>query len=35
LKAEYVDQQYNKFPVEDYRAGGKFNGYVVEAVVGF
>jgi len=35
LKAEYVDQKYTKFPVEDYRAGGKFNGYVVEAVVGF
>jgi hypothetical protein len=35
LKAEYVDQTYKKFPVEDYRAGGKFNGYVVEAVVGF
>lgn len=35
LKAEYVTQQYKDFPVADYRAGGQFNGYVVEAVVGF
>ena len=35
LKAEYVVQQYKNFPGADYRAGGKFNGYVVEAVVGF
>ena len=35
LKAEYVIQQYKNFPVADYRAGGKFNGYVIEAVVGF
>ncbi len=35
LKAEYVDQRYKNFPVEDYRAGGRFHGYVIEAVVGF
>ncbi len=35
MKAEYVVQKYNDFPVADYRAGGKFNGYVIEAVVGF
>jgi hypothetical protein len=35
LKGEYVIQQYKDFPVADYRAGGKFNGYVIEAVVGF
>jgi hypothetical protein len=35
LKAEYVDQQYKDFPTTDYRSGGKFNGYVIEAVVGF
>jgi hypothetical protein len=35
LKAEYVDQKYKDFPVNDYRNGGKFNGVVVEAVVGF
>ncbi len=35
LKAEYVTQQYNKFLVSDFRNGGKFNGYVIEAVVGF
>lgn len=35
LKGEYVVQKYNDFPTQDYRAGGKFNGYVIEAVVGF
>lgn len=35
LKAELVNQQYKDFPAADYRAGGKFKGYVVEAVVGF
>ena len=35
MKAEYVIQQYKNFPSADYRAGGKFNGYVIEAVVGF
>lgn len=35
LKGEIVNQQYKDFPVADYRAGGKFKGLVVEAVVGF
>lgn len=35
MKAEYVIQKYNNFPATDYRNGGKFNGYVIEAVVGF
>jgi hypothetical protein len=35
LKAEYVDQKYKDFVSTDYRSGGKFNGYVIEAVVGF
>ena len=35
LKAEVVQQNYKDFPASDYRAGGKFNGYVIEAVVGF
>ncbi|RZL98825.1 MAG: hypothetical protein EOO88_60210, partial [Pedobacter sp.] len=35
LKGEYVVQKYKDFPTQDYRAGGKFNGYVIEAVVGF
>lgn len=35
MKAEYVVQKYLDFPTTDYRAGGKFNGYVIEAVVGF
>lgn len=35
LKGEYVVQKYKDFPAQDYRTGGKFNGYVIEAVVGF
>ncbi|WP_442794486.1 hypothetical protein [Pelobium manganitolerans] len=35
LKGEYVKQQYKDFPVADYRNGGEFSGYVVQAVVGF
>lgn len=35
LKAEYVKQLYKDFPSADYRSTGKFNGYVIEAVVGF
>lgn len=35
LKGEVVNQNYNDFPVADYRNGGKFHGYVIEAVVGF
>jgi len=35
MKAEYVIQRYNSFRSTDYRSSGKFNGYVIEAVVGF
>lgn len=35
IKGEYVVQHYNDFPNTDYRNGGKFNGYVIEAIVGF
>jgi hypothetical protein len=35
LKGEYVIQKYKDFPTNDFRNGGKFNGYVIEAVVGF
>jgi hypothetical protein len=35
LKGEYVIQNYKDFPTADYRSGGQFKGYVVEAVVGF
>jgi len=35
LKVEYVTQSYKDFVTSDYRNGGKFNGIVVEAVVGF
>lgn len=35
LKGEYVNQQYKDFPTADYRAGGEFKGYVIQAVVGF
>ncbi|TDQ11435.1 hypothetical protein [Pedobacter metabolipauper] len=35
LKGEYVVQKYKDFPTADFRSGGKFNGYVIEAVVGF
>ena len=35
LKGEIVNQKYIDFPTSDYRSAGKFNGYVIEAVVGF
>jgi len=35
MKGEYVIQKYKDFPASNYRSNGKFNGYVVEAVVGF
>jgi hypothetical protein len=35
MKAEIVKQKYLNFPTSDYRSGGQFNGYVIEAVVGF
>jgi len=35
LKGEIVDQHYRDFPDADYRNSGKFNGYLIQAVVGF
>lgn len=35
LKAEYVVQSYNDFPATDIRSGGKFDGIMLEAVIGF
>ncbi|TCD23380.1 hypothetical protein EZ456_17395 [Pedobacter psychrodurus] len=35
LKGEYVNQKYKDFPTADFRSGGKFKGYVIQAVVGF
>ncbi|HEX6916034.1 MAG TPA: hypothetical protein VF145_12385 [Chitinophagaceae bacterium] len=35
MKAEYVTQNYNGFLGNDFRNGGKFKGYVIEAIVGF
>jgi len=35
MKGEYVVQNYKDFPTTDYRTGGKFHGYVIEAVIGF
>jgi hypothetical protein len=35
LKGEYVVQKYKDFPAADFRSTGRFDGYVIEAVVGF
>ncbi len=35
LKAEYVMQTYKDFPEYDLRHEGKFNGFVIEATIGF
>jgi hypothetical protein len=35
MKAEYVNQEYKDFLLTDYRAGGKFDGFVIEAAIGF
>jgi hypothetical protein len=35
LKGEISNQQYKDFATADIRNGGKFNGYVIQAVVGF
>lgn len=35
LKGEYVTQSYLDFPSTDYRNGGKFDGYVIAATIGF
>jgi hypothetical protein len=34
-KAEWVNQKYNDFPATDIRNGGKFNGFMIQGVVGF
>ena len=35
LKIEYVNQQYLDFAYNDIRAGGKFNGLMIETAIGF
>lgn len=35
MKAEYVNQQYKNFAQKDIRSGGKFDGYMAEASIGF
>jgi hypothetical protein len=35
LKAEYVNQEYKKFAATDIRNGGKFKGFMFEAVTAF
>lgn len=35
IKGEIVSQRYRDFPLNDYRNGGKFNGYLIQAAVGF
>jgi hypothetical protein len=35
MKAEYVTQQYLDFPTADLRNNGKFEGFVIEGVIGF
>ncbi len=35
FKAEYVTQKYNDFPINDRFDQGKFNGLVIEGIVGF
>ncbi len=35
MKAEYVSQQYKDFLTTDIRSGGKFDGLVIEASLGF
>lgn len=35
LKGEYVNQQYKKFASTDIRSGGKFDGFMIEASIGF
>lgn len=35
MKAEYVTQKYLDFPAADIRSNGKFEGFVIEGVIGF
>jgi hypothetical protein len=34
-KLEWVNQKYDNFPTTDIRNGGKFNGFMIQGVVGF
>ena len=34
-KLEYVKQEFTGYPANHLRHGGKFNGFMVEGVVGF
>jgi hypothetical protein len=35
MKAEYVQQKYLGFPTTDLRSNGKFDGFVIEGIIGF
>jgi hypothetical protein len=35
MKAEYVTQKYKDFPTTDLRSNGKFEGWVIEGIIGF
>jgi hypothetical protein len=35
MKVEYVDQQYKNYPTTNILNGGKFNGLMLEAAIGF
>ncbi|HTE30045.1 MAG TPA: hypothetical protein VK666_06710, partial [Chryseolinea sp.] len=35
MKAEYVTQKYKDFPTADIRSNGKFEGWVIEGIIGF
>ncbi|HUF23899.1 MAG TPA: hypothetical protein VMN81_07220 [Vicinamibacterales bacterium] len=35
MKAEYVNQKYNDFPVNNILNGGRFKGFMLEGVIGF
>ncbi|MEO5643123.1 MAG: hypothetical protein ABIQ40_12410 [Bacteroidia bacterium] len=35
MKVEYVDQEYKNFAATDIRSNGKFNGFMIQASVGF
>jgi len=35
MKAEYVNQQYKDFAATNILSGGKFNGFMIQATVGF
>jgi hypothetical protein len=35
MKAEYVTQKYLDFPATDIRSNGKFDGFMIEGVIGF